>query len=288
MHGRPILTDIEFDLAYPSVHNGGAGRPDANGNGAVDAGETIAGGISGAFYIGDDEEDGLDRYVVVTDRGPQAFDIGDRELDDPDDAFDGEKVFDDPMYPITVYTLTEDAGVVLEESALQLLVPDSSVEGGFRLSTGLPGLDGQEAGVGYDIAMELVAEGDADLGTFNQYEVAPLDAFGMDAESINLIPDAADAAAQINGGNQMYAISDEYGPQILLFDSESGELVTRYVPDGTVYDADYADDMADVEGSPSPRFPRCTPIAAPTAASRAWRSTRRRPALRLHPEPDAP
>ena len=136
-----------------------------NGNGAVDAGEAIAGGISGAFYSGDDEEDGLDRYVVVTDRGPQAYDIGDRDLDDPDDAFDGEKVFDDPMYPITVYTLTDDAGVVLEESALQLMVPDSSEEGGFRLSTGLPGLDGQEAGVAYDIAMELVAVGDADLYT---------------------------------------------------------------------------------------------------------------------------
>ena len=248
VHGRPVLTDIEFDLAYPSVHNGGVGRPDPNGNGAVDVGEAIAGGISGAFYIGDDEEDGLDRYVVVTDRGPQAFDIGDRDLDDPDDAFDGEKVFDDPMYPITVYTLTDDDGVVLEESALQLMVPDSSVEGGFRLSTGLPGLDGQEAGVAYDIAMELVAVGNAELGTFNQYQVAPLDAFGIDAESINLIPDAADAAAQINGGDSMYAISDEYGPQILLFDSESGHLVQRYVPEGTVYDADYPDNMADVEG----------------------------------------
>ena len=82
----------------------------------------------------------------------------------------------------------------------------------------------------------------------DRYQVAPLDAFGIDAESINLIPDAADAAAQINGGDSMYAISDEYGPQILLFDSESGHLVQRYVPEGTVYDADYSDDMADVEG----------------------------------------
>jgi len=33
----------------------------------------------------------------------------------------------------------------------------------------------------------------------------------------------------------MFAVSDEYFPQIALFDSETGNLVRRYVPEGTVF-----------------------------------------------------
>ena len=58
--------------------------------------QLIAGGLSGLWYEAD-----LNRYYTVSDVGPQAQDI-------PEEvgfAFEGEKVFNDPNFPLQVYEL---------------------------------------------------------------------------------------------------------------------------------------------------------------------------------------
>ncbi|NDB66050.1 MAG: DUF5011 domain-containing protein, partial [Euryarchaeota archaeon] len=96
--GLAKATNVEFTIDYPSS----TPRPDANGNGQVDPGEVTAGGLSGLWYAGKNGSN-EDVFYTISDRGPQAFDIGDIAGDDPSDPNHGEKIFDDPDFPSTIY-----------------------------------------------------------------------------------------------------------------------------------------------------------------------------------------
>lgn len=218
--GTAKATNYTFSLSYPTGTNNNQ-RPDFNSNGAVNPGEVTAGGLSGGVYGG--IENGQDIFYVITDRGPQAAGIGDRPNDNPNDANKGGKIFDDPDYPITIYKLAQTASGFQQLQAITLKVPDGS--GGFRSSTGIGALATHDKGFQLTQAGNGIAN---DPGRYNVYTEIPRDAFGLDTESINLI-----TVTSLNNGKPMFAVSDEYFPQIALFDSETGNLVRRYVPTGT-------------------------------------------------------
>ena len=218
--GTAQATNYPFSLSYPTGTNNNQ-RPDFNSNGVVNPGEVTAGGLSGGVYGG--IENGQDIYYVITDRGPQAAGIGDRPNDNPSDTNKGGKIFDDPDFPITIYKLAQTASGFKELQAITLKVPDGS--GGFRSSTGIGALTTHDKGFQLTQAGNGIAN---DPGRYNVYTEIPRDAFGLDAESINLI-----TVTGLNNGKPMFAVSDEYFPQIALFDSETGNLVRRYVPSGT-------------------------------------------------------
>jgi len=222
--GTAKATNYTFSLSYPTGTNSNS-RPDFNSNGAVNPGEVTAGGLSGAVYGG--SENGQDIFYVITDRGPQAAGIGDRLNDNPNDANKGGKIFDDPDFPITIYKLAQTASGFQQLQAITLKVPDGN--GGFRSATGIGALATHDKGFQLTQAGNGIA---SNSGQYNVYTEIPRDAFGLDAESINLI-----TVASLNNGKPMFAVSDEYFPQIALFDSETGNLVRRYVPEGTDFSA---------------------------------------------------
>lgn len=215
--GEAEATTAEFSLTYPGT------RPDFDGNGQVDDGEVTAGGLSGLWYSGKETVNGVayDVYYSITDRGPQAAAIGDREGDNPSDPAKGGKIFDDPDYPITVYKLGMADGEVVELGSTSLKVPDGA--GGFRNATGLGMLDRSDA------AYQLTG---VDGEGFNTYELLGKDQFGLDTESILHL-----SIAGLNNGNPVFAIADEYGPQIALFDAASGNLIHRIMPANTDFAA---------------------------------------------------
>lgn len=218
--GTAKAANYTFSLSYPTGTNNNQ-RPDFNSNGAVNPGEVTAGGLSGGVYGGN--ENGQDIFYVITDRGPQAAAIGDRPNDNPSDANKSGKIFDDPDFPITIYKLAQTPSGFQQLQAITLKVPDGS--GGFRSATGIGAL------ATHDKGFQLTQAGNGilnDPGQFNVYAEIPRDAFGLDTESINLIK-----VTSLNNGKPMFAVSDEYFPQIALFDSETGNLVRRYVPSGT-------------------------------------------------------
>lgn len=218
--GTAMATNYTFSLSYPTGTNNNE-RPDFNGDGVVNPTEVTAGGLSGAVYGG--SENGQDIFYVITDRGPQAADIGGRLNDNPNDANKGGKIFDDPDFPITIYKLAQTASGFQQLSEITLKVPDGS--GGFRSATGIGALATHDKGFQLSQAGNGIAN---DPGRYNVYTEISRDAFGLDTESINLI-----TVASLNNGKPMFAVSDEYFPQIALFDSETGNLVRRYVPSGT-------------------------------------------------------
>lgn len=234
--GTAKASNYTFSLSYPAGTNSNS-RPDFNGDGVVNPDEVTAGGLSGAVYGG--IENGQDIFYVITDRGPQAAGIGDRPNDNPNDSNKGGKIFDDPDYPITIYKLAQTASGFEQLQAITLKVPDGS--GGFRSSTGIGAL------ATHDKGFQLTQAGNGivnDPGRYNVYAEIPRDAFGLDTESINLI-----TVASLNNGKPMFAVSDEYFPQIALFDSETGNLVRRYVPSGTDFTGvDYQQGRGDVSG----------------------------------------
>ena len=224
--GTPEATSYEFDIAYPGD------RPDFNENGQVDDGEVVAGGLSGLWYEGKETIDGTEYeiFYTITDRGPQAASIGDREGDNPADPNNGGKIFDDPDYPITVYKLGKANGQIVELGSTTLKVPDGN--GGFRDSSGLGMLDRNDA------AYELTGQ---DGNGFNTYELVGKDQFGLDTESILHL-----TIPGLNSGNPVFAVADEYGPQIAIFDAASGNLIHRIMPAGTNFAAAANIEYADV------------------------------------------
>ncbi len=230
--GTPEASNYAFDLAYTGT------RPDFNGNGTVEAGEVIAGGLSGLWYEG--KEGTSEFYLTISDRGPQAANIGDRPNDNPNDPNRGEKIFDDPDFAPTVYRLANNDGVVTVVDTISLKVPDGN--GGFRLATGIGELPGTD-----DKAFALKTAGNGIAGDPNQYNVyeqVGWDAFGLDTESIN-----AFTLPGLNGGNPVFAVSDEYRPQVALFDASTGNLIQRFVASNTVFNpSDYAAGRGDVAG----------------------------------------
>ena len=228
--GTPTATTSTFTLPYVGT------RPDFNGNGKVDPGEVTAGGLSGLWYVG--AADGAEIYLAVTDRGPQAANIGDRANDNPSDPNKGQKIFDDPSFAPTVYRLSRKDGVVTVLESITLKVPDGSA--GFRPASGIGELPGKD-----DKAYTLVKAGNGIVGDPNQYNLyaqVGWDAFGLDTESVNWF-----TVQGLNGGKPVIAISDEYRPQVALFDASSGNLIKRFVPSNTVFNpSDYSSGRGDV------------------------------------------
>ena len=207
---RGIATTTNYDVAinYP-----GSSTSQPNGATGGAAGSVIAGGLSGLWWDRSEILDGskTDIFYTISDRGPQASDV-------PDTANNGagEKLFDDPDYPITIFELGFDGDTVSELGTITLKVPNGS--GGFRDSTGIGGLPN------HDLAFTPDGQGD--------YEEVPRDAFGLDSESVlRLTIDG------LNDGNPVFAVSDEYFPQVAIFDAASGNLIQRFVPEDTDFSA---------------------------------------------------
>ncbi|MBN1928726.1 MAG: esterase-like activity of phytase family protein, partial [Chlorobiaceae bacterium] len=215
--GTPEATSYEFSIDYPGE------RPDFDENGVTDDGEVTAGGLSGLWYSGTETigETEFEIYYAITDRGPQAASIGDREGDNPADPNLGGKIFDDPDYPITIYKLGKADGQVVQLDSTTLKVPDG--EGGFRDATGIGMLDRNDA------AYQLTGQ---DGDGYNVYEEIPKDQFGLDTESVACL-----TIDGLNDGNPVFAVADEYGPQIAFFDAATGNMIKRIVPSGTDFES---------------------------------------------------
>ncbi|MCX7946531.1 MAG: esterase-like activity of phytase family protein [Hydrogenophilus sp.] len=207
-----LLRALPFELPYPGT------RPDPDGDGQIDPGEVIAGGLSGLFWAGEISIGGRSRptYWAITDRGPQAAAVGDRPGDRPDDPHRGKKIFDDPAFTPAVHRLALTDDQVLRLETIYLRVPDGS--GNYRYATGLPAV------LRNDDAVALT--GRTPQG-HNQYAPTGRDPFGLDPEAIVSLTHPT-----LNGGRPLFLIADEYGPQIALFDAATGQLLRRYVPQG--------------------------------------------------------
>ena len=213
-------SSAEFVLNYP-----GTNRPELPSSledpNQPDV-QIIAGGLSGLTY-----DTGLKRYFTISDVGPQVIDIPEGQ----GFAFEGEKIFSDPDFKLQVTELSYKIkpGKAKVKDTTTLRVPDG--EGGFRDATGIAQM--------YSINEETGEIGGLDSsnaafttdGNGGYVPVAP-DAFGLDPESIQRI-----SIDGLNDGNPIFAVSDEYRPQVALFDAESGELIHRIVPEGSDYNA---------------------------------------------------
>ena len=218
--GALVASSAEFVLNYPGTNSPElpASLEDPN---QPDV-QIIAGGLSGLTYDAD-----LKRYFTISDVGPQVIDIPEGQ----GFAFEGEKIFSDPDFKLQVTELSYKIkpGKAKVKDTTTLRVPDG--EGGFRDATGIAQM--------YSINEETGEIGGLDSsnaafttdGNGGYVPVAP-DAFGLDPESIQRI-----SIDGLNDGNPVFAVSDEYRPQVALFDAESGELIHRIVPEGSDYSA---------------------------------------------------
>ena len=211
-----LSTDsVTFKLTYPGSTKAKVPKRFLDPNYPAD--ELIAGGLSGLWY-----EAGLDRYFTVSDVGPQAQDIPEGQ----GFAFEGEKVFNDPDFLLQVYELQQGKkGKVRVRGEVTLNVPDG--QGGFRPATGIGQMYRIDESTGEVSGLDSAAfTPDGDGG----YEPVPADAFGMDPEAVLRL-----SIEGLNNGNPVFAISDEYRPQVSIHDAETGNLIHRIVPKGSRY-----------------------------------------------------
>ena len=184
--------------------------------------QIIAGGLSGLTYDAD-----LKRYFTISDVGPQVIDIPEGQ----GFAFEGEKIFSDPDFKLQVTELSYKIkpGKAKVKDTTTLRVPDG--EGGFRDATGIAQMYSINEKTGEISGLDSSNAAFTTDGNGGYVPVAP-DAFGLDPESIQRI-----SIDGLNDGNPIFAVSDEYRPQVALFDAESGELIHRIVPEGSDYNA---------------------------------------------------
>lgn len=204
------VQNVPFSINYPGQSTPSAPASIVDVNYRDD--QIVAGGLSGLFWSED-----TNLFYTITDRGPQAQDIP-AGLPNA-----GEKVFNDTDYPITVYALEEKNGGLSVAKTITLKVPAFNADGtrvsgdgAWRTSTGI----GQLA-----VIDDAAFTPDGNGG----YTAVANDAFGLDTESIIYIK----SIPGVNGGNPVLAVSDEYRPLVALFDAETGNLVQRFVPQGT-------------------------------------------------------
>ncbi|MGC6484031.1 MAG: choice-of-anchor I domain-containing protein [Synechococcus sp.] len=209
------VQNVPFSINYPGQDSPVAPASIIDANYPND--QIVAGGLSGLFW-----SDDTNLFYTITDRGPQAQDI---PAGMPNA---GEKVFNDPDYPITVYALEEKSGGLNVSKVITLKVPAFNADG-----TRKAGSDAWRTSTGIG---QLAAKDDAAFTPDGNggYRTVANDAFGLDTESIIYIK----SINGVNDGKPVLAVSDEYRPQVALFDAESGNLVQRFVPEGT--DALYA------------------------------------------------
>lgn len=206
--GQATTSNYNVAINYPGSSSSEPG--DATGGAA---GSIIAGGLSGLWWDHSEVLNGskTDILYTITDRGPQANDV-------PGTAANGagEKLFDDPDFPLTIYKLGFDGDTVSVLDTITLKVPDGN--GGFRNSTGIGAL------ASHDLAFTPDGQGD--------YTEVARDAFGLDSESVLRL-----TIEGLNNGNAVFAVSDEYFPQVAIFDAATGNLIKRFVPEDTDFSA---------------------------------------------------
>ncbi|MCT0223725.1 choice-of-anchor I domain-containing protein [Synechococcus sp. CS-1328] len=236
--GIPSATDVPFEIPYQA--SGDLPMADPN----FPDQQVVAGGLSGLFF---DPTENL--YYTITDRGPQANDIPSSY---PIAAFQGEKIFQDPSFTPTIYALAGDVNGISLIDVLPLQVPYLDAQGQlqFRNATGIGELftvdatPGVEAVSGIDDAA-FMPDGSG------SYVPVSADAFGLDTESVVRF-----SRPDLNGGNPVFAVSDEYRPQIALFDAATGQLIQRFVPEGTDFSAiTYEPGRGDVPGYTADTLP---------------------------------
>lgn len=205
--GLPNLTT--FDITdRGDIANGGDALTTADG-------ETIElGGFSGLWFDGTAENGNL-KFLAVPDRGPNG-DVTDNN----------ERPFLLPDYQARVVSLelNETTGEVTITNELLLQQSDGTPITGLP---NIPNIDRQAVdALGAPVDLDSLTEIDAaDFG-------ADYDPLGADLEGI------------VRAGDGSFWMVDEYRPAIYHFDS-NGTLIDRFVPEGTVDQANEANPGAD-------------------------------------------
>lgn len=155
--------------------------------------DILLGGFSGLWYEGTDETTGALQFVTVPDRGPNG------EPTDTDNDDENERPFVLPDYQARIirFELATDGTIEITDTIL-LTRTD-----GVTPITGRPNISGVDEEPVDLLGNPLV-----------------LDDFGADMEGI------------VIDGDGNFWMPDEYRPAIYRFDS-TGQLLNRYVPDGT-------------------------------------------------------
>ncbi|QNJ16352.1 atypical alkaline phosphatase with phytase-like insertion domain protein [Synechococcus sp. A18-40] len=215
-HYLDISTEsFPFKLSYPGTSKSKVPNIFSDPNYPDD--QLIAGGLSGLWY-----DAGVNRYFTVSDVGPQAQDIPEEQ----GFAFEGEKVFNDPDFKLQVYELQQSKkGKVKVSGEVTLNVPDE--QGGFRPATGIGQMYRINETTGEVSGLDSAAFTPDGMGG---YTPVPADAFGMDPEAVLRL-----SIDGLNDGNAVFAVSDEYRPQVSVHDAETGNLIHRIVPKGSSY-----------------------------------------------------
>ncbi len=215
-HYRDISTEsFPFKLSYPDTSKSKVPNIFSDPNYPDD--QLIAGGLSGLWY-----DAGVNRYFTVSDVGPQAQDIPEEQ----GFAFEGEKVFNDPDFKLQVYELQQSKkGKVKVSGEVTLNVPDE--QGGFRPATGIGQMYRINETTGEVSGLDSAAFTPDGMGG---YTPVPADAFGMDPEAVLRL-----SIDGLNDGKAVFAVSDEYRPQVSIHDAETGNLIHRIVPKGSSY-----------------------------------------------------
>ncbi|EDX86403.1 5'-nucleotidase, C-terminal domain protein [Synechococcus sp. PCC 7335] len=208
--GLPNLTTYDFDRRG-NINNG-------SGDLLTSEGDNIElGGFSGLFFDGVNEETGNLKFLAVPDRGPN----GDADGDD--------RPFLLPDYQarVVAFELNESTGNITITGELMLKRDDGTPITGLP---NIPNIDRRAVDAsGNPVDLEALAEMDAaDFG-------ADYDRIGADLESVLRAP---------NGSLWMV---DEYRPSIYRFNENSGEIIRRYVPEGTRNQANEANLDANFE-----------------------------------------
>ena len=191
------------DLLPLGVQNHAAGQPtlekfeltDLPILGTTEGGqEILLGGLSGLFYEGKDPATGKLKFVTIPDRGPNG------DPTDVDGDGENERPFALPDFQAQIirFELDPTTGDIDLKDPIFL-----TRDGGVTPITGLPNIAG-------------IDEEPVDLNG----NLLPLDPFGADMEGIVVAEDGS------------FWTVDEYRPAIYHFDP-TGELIQRYVPEGT-------------------------------------------------------
>lgn len=108
---------------------------------------------------------------------------------------------------------------------MTLNVPDE--QGGFRPATGIGQMYRINETTGEVSGLDSAAFTPDGMGG---YTPVPADAFGMDPEAVLRL-----SIDGLNDGKAVFAVSDEYRPQVSIHDAETGNLIHRIVPKGSSF-----------------------------------------------------
>ena len=206
--GLPNLTTYDFDRRG-NISNG-------SGDLTTSEGDTVElGGFSGLFFDGVNEQNGNLKFLAVPDRGPNG------ELDGNDRPF----LLPDYQARVVSFELNEATGNIVITDELLLTRNDRTP------ITGLPNIPNVDS-------RAVDASGNpVDLDGLTDIDAAD---FGADYDRIG-----ADLESVLRAPNGSLWMVDEYRPSLYRFNENNGELIRRYVPQGTRNQANEANPGAD-------------------------------------------